>query len=101
VRIDTAHQAWTYRDGLWWSMVPTPRIVRSLDEAELLDLVAGGTAVDVVMSELLRRWDDVECARRWGGGWDLKLHDRSSGEWHEIQGDTLGDCLSTALAVQR
>ena len=101
MRIDTTSQAWTFHDGLWWSILPEPRIVRSLDEHELLDLIAGGQAVDVVIDELLRRWDGVECKRSWGGGWEMKLLDRTTGDWHEIEGDTLGDVLSTALAVQR
>lgn len=101
MRIDTTSQAWTFHDGLWWSILPEPRIVRSLEEHELLDLIAGGQAVDVVIDELLRRWDGVECKRSWGGGWQMMLLNRTTGDWHEIEGDTLGDVLSTALAVQR
>ena len=101
VRIDTEHQYWTRRDDLWWQMRPEPRIVRSLDEAELLDLIASGQAVDIVIAELLRRWDGVECKRSFGGGWQMLLLDRSTGDWHEIEGDTLGDVLSTALEVRR
>ncbi len=101
MRIDTTSQAWTWHDGLWWSILPEPRIVRSLEEHELLDLIAGGQAVDVVIDELLRRWDGVECKRSWGGGWQMMLLDRTTGDWHEIEGDTLGDVLSTALAVKR
>ena len=101
MRIDTTSQAWTFHDGLWWSILPEPRIVRSLEEHELLDLIAGGQAVDVVIDELLRRWDGVECKRSWGGGWQMMLLDRTTGDWHEIEGDTLGDVLSAALAVQR
>lgn len=101
MRIDTEHQYWTRRDDLWWQMRPEPRIVRSLDEAELLDLIASGQAVDIVIDELQRRWDDVQVERRWGGSWEIRLHDRASGDWHEIDDDTLGDALATALAVTR
>lgn len=101
MRIDTTSQAWTWHDGLWWSILPEPRIVRSLEEHELLDLIAGGQAVDVVIDELLRRWDGMECKRSFGGGWQMMLLDRSTGDWHEIEGDTLGDVLSTALEVRR
>lgn len=101
MRIDTTSQFWTRSNGRWVAMMPEAAIVRDPVIVELLDLVAGGTAVDVVVDELLRRWDGFECRRRWGGGWEIKLHDRMSGAWHEIDGDTLGDCLSTALEVQR
>ena len=101
MRIDTTSQFWTRHDGQWVAMMPEPAIVRDTIVGELLDLVAGGQAVDVVIDELLRRWDDVECRRCHGGGWEIKLHDRLSGDWHEIDGDTLGDCLSTALEVRR
>ena len=101
MRIDTDSQFWTRSNGQWVAMMPEPAVVRDPIVGELLDLVAGGQAVDVVIDELLRRWDGVECRRRWGGGWEIKLHDRLSGDWHEIDGDTLGDCLSTALEVRR
>ena len=100
MRITTRHQTWQRdAEGIWWQFLPTQRIVATIGEAELLDAIADGSIVDVAMAELDRRWRKVEVRRTLPTCWLVQLED-SDGTWHDVEADTLGEAIATALVVR-
>lgn len=100
VRITTNSQIWHRdRDGIWWQFLPTQRIVATIGEAELLDAIADGSLVDVAMAELDRRWRRVEVRRTLPTCWLVQLEDANA-NWHDVEADTLGEAIATALLVR-
>ena len=100
MRIATRGQTWRRdAEGMWWQSVPHLRIVATIGEAELLDAIADGSIVDVVMAELDRRWRKVEVRRTLPTCWLIQL-EGADGNWHDVEADTLGDAIATALEVR-